>query len=228
MNNPNSWLQLALYVGALLLITKPMGLYLLRVLDAKGRTWLDPVVRPLERLTYRVCGIDPDLEQDWKSYTISMLLFSLVGMLFTYFILRFQDRLPLQGLLNPQKLPGLIPHLAFNTAASFTTNTNWQSYTGESTMSYFSQMVALVIHNFTSAATGIAIAAALVRGIARHTARTHRQLLGRYGARPLLPAGSDLPCLRARPGLAGHDPEFQAVHGREDARAVHDFGPEDR
>ena len=172
MNNPNSWLQLALYIGALLLITKPMGHYLMRVLDAKGRTWLDPLVRPVERLTYRLCGIDPDLEQDWKAYTISMLLFSLVGMLFTYFILRFQDRLPLQGLLNPQKLPGLIPHLAFNTAASFTTNTNWQSYTGEATMSYFSQMVALVIHNFTSAATGIAIAAALVRGISRHTART--------------------------------------------------------
>ena len=79
MNNPNSWLQLALYVGALLLITKPMGLYLMRVLDAKGRTWLDPLVRPVERLTYRLCGIDPDLEQDWKAYTISMLLFSLVG-----------------------------------------------------------------------------------------------------------------------------------------------------
>ena len=172
MNSPNAWFQFALYVALLLLITKPLGLYLLRVLDPRGRTWLDTVIRPVERLTYRLCGIDPEAEQGWLRYTLSMLLFSLVGMLFTYFILRFQDKLPLQALLNPQKFGGLAPHLAFNTAASFTTNTNWQSYTGESTMSYLSQMVALVIHNFTSAATGIAIAAALVRGISRQTART--------------------------------------------------------
>jgi len=172
MNDLNPWTQFALYVGALLLITKPLGLHLLRVLDAQGRTWLDPVVRPVERLTYRVCGIDPAREQGWFAYAVSMLLFSLVGMLLTYFILRFQDRLPLQHLLNPQGLPGVNPHLAFNTAASFTTNTNWQFYGGESTMSYLSQMVALAFHNFASAATGIAIAAALVRGIARHTAST--------------------------------------------------------
>jgi K+-transporting ATPase ATPase A chain len=168
MNNPNAWFQFALYLGALLLVTKPLGLYLVQVLDPKGRTWLDPVVRPIERLTYRLCGIDPQREQGWMGYTFALLAFSLVGLLFTYFILRFQDRLP----LNPQGLPGLSPHLAFNTAASFTTNTNWQSYAGESTMSYFSQMVALTIHNFTSAAAGIAIAAALVRGIARQTAQT--------------------------------------------------------
>ncbi len=172
MNNPNAWLQFALYVGALLLLTKPLGLHLVRVLDARGRTWLDPVVRPVERLTYRLCGIDPAREQGWFAYTVAMLLFSLVGMLLTYFILRFQDKLPLQTLLNPQKLPGVNPHLAFNTAASFTTNTNWQFYGGESTMSYFSQMVALAFHNFASAATGIAIAAALVRGLARHTSKT--------------------------------------------------------
>ncbi len=168
MHSPNSWLQLALFVAALVAVTKPLGLYLVRVLDATARTWLDPVVRPVERLTYRLCGIDPLLEQGWASYTMSMLTFSLVGMLLTYFVLRFQDHLP----LNPQGLPGLAPHLAFNTAASFTTNTNWQSYAGESTMSYFSQMVALTIHNFTSAAVGIAIAAALVRGVARQSART--------------------------------------------------------
>jgi potassium-transporting ATPase potassium-binding subunit len=172
MNNPNSWLQLALFVGVLLLITKPLGLYLLQVLDARGKTWLDVLIRPIERLTYRVCGIDPEKEQDWIGYTVAMLIFSLVGMIFTYFVLRFQDKLPLQALLNPQKLPGLAPHLAFNTAASFTTNTNWQSYAGESTMSYLSQMVGLVLHNFTSAATGIAIAAALVRGIARQSSKT--------------------------------------------------------
>jgi K+-transporting ATPase ATPase A chain len=172
MNDLNAWTQFALYIGALLLITKPLGLYLMRVLDAQGRTWLDPVVRPVARFTYHVCGIDPAREQGWFAYTVSLLLFSLVGMLLTYLILRFQDRLPLQALFNPQKLPGLTPHLAFNTAASFTTNTNWQFYGGESTMSYFSQMVGLALHNFTSAATGIAIAAALVRGIARQTAKT--------------------------------------------------------
>ncbi len=168
MNNPNAWFQFALYVGALLLITKPLGLYLVQVLDARGRTWLDPVVKPFERLTYRVCGINPTAEQGWIGYTIALLVFSLVSLLFTYFILRYQDHLP----LNPQNLPGLTPHLAFNTAVSFTTNTNWQSYGGETTMSYFSQMVALTIHNFMSAAVGIAIAAALVRGIARQTAST--------------------------------------------------------
>ncbi len=168
MNNLNAWTQLALYVCALLLITKPLGLYLVQVLDVHGRTWLDRVVRPVERLTYRVCGIDPAREQGWLGYTISLLVFSLTGMLLTYFVLRYQDKLP----LNPQQFPGVSPALAFNTAASFTTNTNWQNYGGESTMSYFSQMVGLTFHNFVSAAAGIAIAAALVRGIARRTAQT--------------------------------------------------------
>jgi len=164
----SGWIQFAIYIVALALITKPMGLYLLRVLDANGKTWLDPVLRPLERVTYRVMGVDPGKEHDWKQYTLAMLLFSLVGCLFTYAILRLQYFLP----LNPQGLTALSQHLAFNTAVSFTTNTNWQSYGGESTMSYFSQMVGLTFHNFVSAATGIAIAAALVRGIARHSATT--------------------------------------------------------
>src|SRR5580765_274510 len=164
----SGWLQLVIFVGALAAITKPMGLYLMRVLDANGKTWLDPVLRPLERLTYRLMGVKPDKEHDWKQYTFAMLLFSLVGCLFTYAILRLQHLLP----LNPQGFGALSPDLAFNTATSFTTNTNWQSYVGEAVMSYLSQMVALVIHNFTSAATGIAIGAALVRGIARHSAKT--------------------------------------------------------
>ncbi len=168
MNSPNAWLQFAVYVGALLLITKPLGLYLVQVLEPRGRTLLDPVVRPFERLTYRICWVDPEKEQSWIGYTLALLTFSLVGLLFTYLILRLQAHLP----LNPQNLPGLPPHLAFNTAASFATNTNWQSYGGESTRSYFSQMVGLTIHNFTSAAAGIAVAAALVRGIARASART--------------------------------------------------------
>src|SRR6266446_5441468 len=164
----SGWLQLALYIAALAAITKPMGLYLVQVLDANGRTWVDPLIKPLERLTYRLMGVDSGKEHDWKQYTLAMLLFSLVSCLFTYAILRLQHLLP----LNPQGFGAVSPDLAFNTAVSFTTNTNWQSYGGESTMSYFSQMVALVIHNFGSAATGIAIAAALVRGIARRSAMT--------------------------------------------------------
>ncbi len=166
--NANGWIQFALYVAALLLITKPLGLYLTRVLDARGKTFLDPVFKPIERLTYKVLRVDPEQEHDWKQYTIAMLIFSFVTMLFTYGILRLQDVLP----LNPQKLAALSEHLSFNTAASFTTNTNWQNYGGETTMSYFSQMVGLASHNFLSAAVGIAIAAALVRGIARHTSKT--------------------------------------------------------
>jgi K+-transporting ATPase ATPase A chain len=164
----SGWLQFALYIFALALITKPMGLYLVQVLDANGRTWLDPALRPLERFTYRGMGVDSNKEHDWKQYTLAMLLFSLVGCLFTYAILRLQYYLP----LNPQGLAGVSPDLSFNTAVSFTTNTNWQNYGGESTMSYFSQMVGLAFHNFVSAAVGIAIAAALVRGIARHSAQT--------------------------------------------------------
>src|SRR6184192_1793776 len=168
----SGWLQFALYLIALALITKPMGLYLMQVLDANGRTWLDPVVRPLERVTYRLMGVDSSKEHDWKQYTLAMLLFSLVSCVFTYAILRLQHLLP----FNPQGLGPLSPDLAFNTAVSFTTNTNWQSYVGESTMSYLSQMVALTIHNFASAAVGIALAAALVRGISRHSTR----LLGSF------------------------------------------------
>jgi len=162
------WIQLSLYIIALLLLTKPVGLYLVRVLNAEGKTFLDPGLKPVERLLYRIFGLDPKKEQDWKEYAVSMLLFSLVGLLFTYAILRLQHHLP----LNPQGFGSVSPDLAFNTAVSFTTNTNWQNYGGESTLSYFSQMVGLVFHNFVSAAAGIVIAAALVRGIARHTAKT--------------------------------------------------------
>ncbi len=161
--NSSGWIQLGLFVVALAAITKPMGLYLMRVLDANGKTWLDPVLKPCERITYRLLGVDATQEHDWKEYTFAVLLFSFVSCVFTYMILRLQHQLP----LNPQHLGPLSPDLAFNTAVSFTTNTNWQSYSGESTMSYLSQMVALTIHNFASAAVGIGLAAALVRGVAR-------------------------------------------------------------
>jgi K+-transporting ATPase ATPase A chain len=164
----NTWVQFILYVVFLLAITKPLGIYLFRILDADGKTFLDPVVKPFEKLTYKLLGVNPKEEQDWKHYTVAMLLFSLLTMLFTYALLRLQDKLP----LNPQKLAALSEHLAFNTSASFVTNTNWQSYGGESTMSYFSQMVALVFHNFFSPAVGLGVAAALVRGIARREGKT--------------------------------------------------------
>jgi potassium-transporting ATPase potassium-binding subunit len=166
--NTSGWIQLLLYVGILLAVTKPLGLYLCKVLDVDGRTFLDPVIKPFERLTYKLIAVDPKKEHDWKRYATAMLLFSMVAMVFSYAIMRLQAILP----LNPQKLAAVSEHLSFNTAASFTTNTNWQSYSGESTMSYFSQMVALAFHNWLSAAVGISVAAALVRGIARHTATT--------------------------------------------------------
>jgi K+-transporting ATPase ATPase A chain len=163
----NGVLQVLLYLFLVLLLTKPVGLYMTRVFNGE-RTWLSPVVVPIERLFYRLCGVNPEEEQKWTGYVIAMLVFSVAGMLLTYLILRTQQWLP----LNPQHLPNVEPQLAFNTAASFTTNTNWQNYAGETTMSYFSQMVALVFHQFASAATGIVLAVALVRGLARRSAQT--------------------------------------------------------
>ena len=161
--NIMGWLQLTAFVVVLVALTKPLGLYLGRVLDPEGETFLDPVLKPVERLIYRISGVDGRKEQDWKGYAVSLLVFSAVGLLFTYAIQRLQHLLP----LNPQGFGAVSSDLAFNTAASFTTNTNWQNYGGESTLSYFTQMVGLAFHNFASAATGIAVAAALVRGIAR-------------------------------------------------------------
>ncbi len=166
--NAIGWLQLVFYVVVLLAITKPIGLYLVRVLDPAGKTFLDPVVKPIERLFYWLFRVDPRKEQNWKQYASAMLIFSLVSMLFTYGILRLQSHLPWYGNIDPlTNKTAMTPDLGMNTAASFTTNTNWQSYPGETTMTYFSQMVALASHNFWSAAVGIAIAAAFVRGIAR-------------------------------------------------------------
>jgi potassium-transporting ATPase potassium-binding subunit len=157
----NGWLQIAVYSVLLLVMTKPLGLYLVRVYDGSIR-WLAPV----ERALYRLGGVDPEEDQHWTAYAGSMLLFSAASMLLTYLVLRLQQVLP----LNPQKLPGVVDRQAFETAASFTTNTNWQSYAGESTMSYFSQMTQLAFHNFVSAAAGMAVAVALVRGIAGRSA----------------------------------------------------------
>jgi K+-transporting ATPase ATPase A chain len=162
------WIQLGIFIILLICLTKPFGIYLMKVLDPSGRTFLDPILKPVEKFIYKASGINPQKAQTWKEYLFSLLMFSLIGFTMTFVILIFQRFLP----LNPQKLPGLSWHLAFNTAASFTTNTNWQSYAGEKTMSYFSQMVALTFHNFASAASGIAAAAALVRGVASNASKT--------------------------------------------------------
>jgi potassium-transporting ATPase potassium-binding subunit len=161
----NGVAQIAVYFLLLLLITKPMGLYL-NVVFAGRRTWLSPVLRPVERAIYWVSGVDEGREQDWKIYTVAMLLFSAAGMLFLYGIQRAQDLLP----LNPQGQVAVDPVLAFNTAASFTTNTNWQNYGGETTMSYLTQMAGLAFHNYASAAVGIVLAVAVVRGLTRRSA----------------------------------------------------------
>jgi potassium-transporting ATPase potassium-binding subunit len=163
----NGWLQIALYVGLLLLCVKPLGLYMARVFNGE-RTFIDPVLRPVERLIYAVSGVDPRQEQHWTTYTAAMLLFSLASFVQLYALQRLQHVLP----LNPQGFDPPSPDSAFNTAVSFTSNTNWQSYSGESTMSYLSQMAGLTVQNFVSAAVGIVLAVALIRGFARRSAQT--------------------------------------------------------
>jgi K+-transporting ATPase ATPase A chain len=163
----NGWLQFLVYSVVLCLAVKPVGIYLARVLEGK-RTWLDPVLRPVERLTYKLCGVKADHEMNWREYAFAMLGFSAISMLLTYLIERAQAVLP----WNPQHLPGVAPDLAWNTAASFTTNTNWQFYTPESTMSYLTEMAGLATHNFFSAAVGIVVAIALVRAIRRTQSAT--------------------------------------------------------
>jgi K+-transporting ATPase ATPase A chain len=164
----NGWIQIFVFLAVILALTKPLGVFMARVFS-RERTFLDPVVRPVERLLYRVTGVDEEHEMRWTEYAFAMLLFSGASMLLLYLIQRAQQLLPWW---NPQKFAALPPVLAFNTAASFTTNTNWQNYSGESTMSYLTQMVGLAYHNFASAAVGIALAIAFIRGIARKEKET--------------------------------------------------------
>ena len=164
---PNGWLQSAVLFAVVLALMRPLGIYIARVLEGE-KTFLDPVLRPIERLIYRISGIDASIEMNWREYAVAMLLFSFVSLLLTYLIERAQHFLP----WNPQGLAGIAPDLAWNTAASFTTNTNWQSYVPEAVMSYFTEMVGLAYHNFLSAAVGIAVGIALVRGITRKQSAT--------------------------------------------------------
>lgn len=163
----NGWFQIFLFLAVIFVITKPLGAFMARVFN-REKTFLDPVMRPLEKLIYRLTGVDEEREMRWTEYAIAMLLFSVVSLLLLYVIERTQQ----WWVLNPQKLGPVAPDLAFNTAVSFTTNTNWQAYTPETTMSYFTQMAGLAYHNFISAAVGIALAIAVIRGIARREMKT--------------------------------------------------------
>ena len=163
----NGVLQIIVFFALVAAATPPLGRFMARVFGGE-RTWLDPVLRPVERLIYRATGVDATREMTWTEYAAAMLLFSVVSMLALYAIERLQGVLP----LNPQHLPGVPAALAFNTAASFTTNTNWQAYSGETTMSYLTQMAGLAYHNFVSAAVGIALAIAFIRGISRQESKT--------------------------------------------------------
>src|SRR6185295_3697990 len=158
----NGWLQILFFLLAIFLVTPIIGGYMARAF-AHQRTWLDPVLRPIERLIYRLTGVDESRGMRWTEYAVSVLLFGVVSMLVLYAMQRLQQVLP----LNPQGFGAVAPALAFNTAASFATNTNWQAYGGETTMSYFTQMAGLAYHNFASAAVGIAVAIAFIRGIAQ-------------------------------------------------------------
>jgi K+-transporting ATPase ATPase A chain len=163
----NGWFQIGLYVLVLFLITKPIGIFLTRVFE-RQTTFLDPVLRPVERLIYRICGVDEDKEMRWTEYGTTMLVFSAVSLILLYLFERLQQWLP----WNPQRFANVTPDLAWNTAVSFTTNTNWQAYTPEVTMSYLTQMAGLAYHNFASAAVGIALAIAVIRGVSRHESKT--------------------------------------------------------
>jgi K+-transporting ATPase ATPase A chain len=168
----NGWLQIGVFLALILAITKPLGIFMARVFGGE-RTFLDFALRPIERSLYRLTGVDEKHEMRWTEYAASMLLFSGASMLLLYFIERAQH---LVTILNPQKFAGVAPVLAFNTAASFTTNTNWQNYSGEAAMSYLTQMAGLAYHNFVSAAVGIALAIAFIRGIAR----TQKETIGNF------------------------------------------------
>lgn len=163
----NGWLQIFFYLALILLVAKPLGVFMARVFN-RERTFLDPILRPIERLIYKLTGVDESHEMHWTEYAFAMLLFSVVPMVVLYLMQRLQYYLP----FNPQKLTAIVEHSSFNTAASFTTNTNWQSYVPEITMSYLTQMAGLAYHNFISAAVGIALSIAFIRGIARREMKT--------------------------------------------------------
>lgn len=163
--SPLEFLQVAAYFGLLIVCTPLLGRYMARVFNGE-RMLLAPVLRPVEGVIYRLSGVDPNQEQNWREYALAMLLFNILGFLLLFLLQLLQGVLP----LNPANRPGVEPFLAFNTATSFITNTNWQAYGGETTMSYLTQMIGLNVQNFVSAATGVAVVIALTRGLAHKSA----------------------------------------------------------
>ncbi len=208
----NGWLQILFYAVLLFALTKPLGVYMVRVYDG-SMGWLGWLERPI----YRICGVDPNEDQHWTRYAGGLLLFSLASMLLTYLVLRLQAMLP----FNPAHLPAVTDRQSFETAASFTTNTNWQSYGGETTMSYFSQMTQLTFHNFTSAAAGMAALIALIRGVARHGGEAKGRVgnfwtdLVRGTLYVLLPLSL---IVALAPRAAGRHPESQRLRANHHAR----------
>lgn len=205
-------LQLVLFIGLLAALSPLLGRYVHQVFSGR-RTFLHPVLGPVERGVYSLSGIHPDENQTWSRYAVSLIGFSLAGFLLTFGVLLFQDKLP----LNPQGFPGLSWDLALNTAVSFLTNTNWQSYGGETTMSHFSQMVALTYQNFVSAAVGIAVCAAVVRGHRPQRILVHRQFLVRSRAHYAVRVAAFEHHRGADHALAGYGPEFRRGRYRDHA-----------
>jgi K+-transporting ATPase ATPase A chain len=223
----NGWMQIALFALVIFAITRPMGVFMFRVLEEE-RHPLSRVLGPLERAIYRICGIDPRHEQNWREYTFALLAFSAFGLLITYAIERLQHVLP----LNPQHLPAVEPALAFNTAVSFTTNTNWQAYVGETTMSYLTQMAGLAWHNFTSAAAGIAIAVALARGITRKSDGMVPGTIGNFWAdvvratvHLLLPMSAVLAMLLVSQGVIQNLSPYREVAALDGGSQILAMGP---
>ena len=206
------WIQILLYCAIVVALVKPLGWYMTRVFNGES-TFLSPVLRPVERGLYWIGGVDEKREQHWLTYTVAMLLFHVGGFLIIYGLMRLQALLP----LNPAEQSAVAPDLSFNTAISFLTNTNWQNYGGESTLSYLTQMVGLTHQNFLSAATGIALAVALIRGFSRSSMRTIGNFWVDVTRLHPLCAAADLHRLHAVPGLAGHAADAWRLRRGDDA-----------
>jgi K+-transporting ATPase ATPase A chain len=219
--NANNLLQTALYIVVLIGLSIPLGRYMTAVLDGSSVV-VRKIGRPIEHLLYKIAGVNPDAEMSWKHYALAVLLFNALGAIVVYGFLRLQQWLP----ANPQAFGPMTPDAAFDTAVSFVTNTNWQDYTPESTVSYLTQMTGLTVQNFFSAATGIAVVVALIRGFARHTAQTIGNFwvdLTRITLYILAPLA-----IVARFHQPGRDPELQLLPGRVDRSGHHVSGAEDR
>ena len=213
----NAFVQCALYLVLLTALAVPVGEFMARVFDGRSRR-SQRVLGPLENGIYRLAHVHPEHDMGWKEYAASALIFNLAGILVVYLLQRVQGTLP----LNPAGMGPVPPWLAFNTAVSFATNTNWQAYGGETTLSYLTQMLGLTVQNFVSAAAGMAVLVALVRGFARRGARRHRQLLGRSDARHALHPAAAVARAGAVPGVAGRRADLRRLADRSPAGARHD------